>query len=86
MRFVAGIAAWPEVDQWFYPERVALAERAGEVSPDGRQRLSRRADRDVDGARDRGSSTWVMREFVWLSGRLDRAAVDDVVRAGDAAG
>lgn len=28
------------------------AERAGEASPDGMQRLSRRADRDVDGVRD----------------------------------
>jgi len=29
-----------------------LAERAGEVSPDGMQRLLRRADWDVDGVRD----------------------------------
>ena len=29
-----------------------LAERAGEVSPDGMQRLLRCADRDVDGVRD----------------------------------
>ncbi|GAB2964758.1 hypothetical protein GCM10027184_10880 [Saccharothrix stipae] len=29
-----------------------LAERAGEVSPDGMRRLLRRADRDVDGVRD----------------------------------
>jgi SRSO17 transposase len=28
-----------------------LAERAGDVSPDGMQRLLRRADRDVDGVR-----------------------------------
>ena len=29
-----------------------LAERAGEVGPDGMQRLLRRADWDVDGVRD----------------------------------
>lgn len=29
-----------------------LAERAGEVSPDGMQRLLRRADWDIDGVRD----------------------------------
>ena len=29
-----------------------LAEQAGEVSPDGMQRLLRRADWDVDGVRD----------------------------------
>jgi SRSO17 transposase len=29
-----------------------LAERAGEASPDGMQRLLRRADWDVDGVRD----------------------------------
>jgi SRSO17 transposase len=29
-----------------------LAEQAGEVSPDGMQRLLRWADRDIDGVRD----------------------------------
>jgi SRSO17 transposase len=29
-----------------------LAERAGEVAPDGMQRLLRRADWDIDGVRD----------------------------------
>jgi SRSO17 transposase len=45
--YVSGLVAGLErKDGW------TLAERAGEVSPDGMQRLLRRADWDVDGVRD----------------------------------
>ncbi|EME65479.1 transposase [Rhodococcus ruber BKS 20-38] len=45
--YVAGLVAGLERKNGW-----TLAERAGEVSPDGRQRLLRRADWDVDGVRD----------------------------------
>ena len=35
-----------------HKNRWTLAERAGEVAPDGMQRLLRRADWDIDGVRD----------------------------------
>src|SRR5215469_764727 len=46
-RYVAGLVAGLERKNGW-----TLAEQAGEVSPDGMQRLLRRADWDVDGARD----------------------------------
>jgi hypothetical protein len=45
--FVSGLVAGLERKNGW-----TLAERAGEVSPDGMQRLLRRADWDVDGVRD----------------------------------
>ena len=45
--YVAGLAAGLERKNGW-----ALAQQAGEVSPDGMQRLLRKADWDVDGARD----------------------------------
>ncbi|WP_432489695.1 transposase, partial [Kineococcus sp. SYSU DK018] len=45
--YVAGLAAGLERKNGW-----TLAEQAGEVSPDGMQRLLRRADWDVEGARD----------------------------------
>jgi SRSO17 transposase len=45
--YVAGLVAGLERKNGW-----TLAERAGEVSPDGMQRLLRRADWDVDGVRD----------------------------------
>jgi SRSO17 transposase len=45
--YVAGLAARLERQNGW-----ALAEQAGEVSPDGMQRLLRKADWDVDGVRD----------------------------------
>jgi SRSO17 transposase len=46
-RYVAGLVAGLERKNGW-----TLAEQAGEVSPDGMQRLLRRADWDVDGVRD----------------------------------
>jgi SRSO17 transposase len=46
-RYVAGLTAGLERKNGW-----TLAEQAGEVSPDGMQRLLRRADWDVDGVRD----------------------------------
>jgi hypothetical protein len=46
-KYVSGLVAGLErKNEW------TLAEQAGEASPDGRQRLLRRADWDVDGVRD----------------------------------
>ncbi|GAF47539.1 hypothetical protein RW1_041_00870 [Rhodococcus wratislaviensis NBRC 100605] len=45
--YVAGLVAGLERKNGW-----TLAERAGEVSPDGMQRLLRRVDWDVDGVRD----------------------------------
>lgn len=45
--YVAGLVAGLERKNGW-----TLAERAGEVSPDGMQRLLRRADWDIDGVRD----------------------------------
>jgi hypothetical protein len=44
--YVSGLVAGLERKGW------TLAEWAGEVGPDGMQRLLRRADGDVDGVRD----------------------------------
>ena len=48
-----------------------LAEQAGEVSPDGMQRLLRRADWDVDGVRDDVRDyvmgSWVTRDGVLIA-------------------
>src|SRR6185437_12764234 len=46
-RYVSGLVAGLERKNGW-----TLAEQAGEVSPDGMQRLLRRADWDVDGVRD----------------------------------
>ena len=46
-RYVGGLVAGLERKNGW-----TLAEHAGEVSPDGMQRLLRRADWDVDGVRD----------------------------------
>lgn len=59
--YVAGVVAGLERKNGW-----TLAERAGEVSPDGMQRLLRRADWDVDGVRDDVrdyvvSNAWAMR-------------------------
>jgi SRSO17 transposase len=47
LEYVSGLVAGLESKNGW-----TLAERAGEVSPDGMQRLLRRADWDVDGVRD----------------------------------
>jgi SRSO17 transposase len=46
-KYVSGLVAGLERKNGW-----TLAEQAGEVSPDGMQRLLRRADWDVDGVRD----------------------------------
>ena len=46
-KYVSGLVAGLERKNGW-----TLAERAGEVSPDGMQRLLRRADWDIDGVRD----------------------------------
>jgi hypothetical protein len=58
--YLAGLVAGLErKDGW------TLAEQAGEVSPDGMQRLLRRADWDVDGVRDDVRTMWWS---IWATG------------------
>lgn len=65
--YVTGLVAGLERENGW-----TLAERSGEVSPDGMQRLPRRADWDVDGVRDDARSYLVSH----LDGR-DAALIAD---------
>jgi hypothetical protein len=52
-RYVDGLVAGLERKNGW-----TLAEHAGEVSPDGMQRLLRRADWDIDGSATASAGTW----------------------------